>query len=177
MSLPFSESRSMQPSDKPACAPTIYNTRRGSGEFDDQRNWGASESEVSFQTIDDLLEREKQSNKGEGWSKLDNSDKIARLHAFAERYAAANSLGASDVRALHAFFSSCLERKKLSRAKDVVYNISTKEVESIPALFFNTTLRAFTLKIVDTKRVSTLKSLTPKRATAKQMPAEDTEKA
>jgi hypothetical protein len=39
---------------------------------------------------------------------------------------------------------------------------------SIPALFYNTEKKNFTLRIVDPKRVSTLKSLTPKR-TPKQV--------
>ena len=61
-------------------------------------------------------------------------------------------------------FNKFLERNKL---KDVNYNKESQDITSIPALHFNQATRSFTLKIVDTKRVSTLKSLTPKRITEK----------
>ena len=47
----------------------------------------------------------------------------------------------------------------------VNYDKEKREIISIPSLFFNTTSRSYTLKIVDNKRISTLKSLTPKRST------------
>jgi hypothetical protein len=47
--------------------------------------------------------------------------------------------------------------------KDVIYDKEKGVIQSIPGLFFNTTNRAFTLKNMDAKRISTLKSLTPKR--------------
>jgi hypothetical protein len=68
---------------------------------------------------------------------------------------------------LKVFFSECLDKAKLQKTKDVVYNKETREIVSIPALHFNTTSHAFTLKMLDTKRVSTLKSLTPKRISEK----------
>jgi hypothetical protein len=61
------------------------------------------------------------------------------------------------------FFIDCLEKSKLQKAKDVVYHKETREIISIPSLFFNVASKSFTLKIMDAKRVSTLKSLTPKR--------------
>jgi hypothetical protein len=58
-----------------------------------------------------------------------------------------------------------LEKNKLQKTKEVNYDKEKREIISIPSLFFNTTSRSYTLKIVDNKRISTLKSLTPKRAT------------
>jgi hypothetical protein len=55
----------------------------------------------------------------------------------------------------------------LQKTKDVVYDKESGEINSIPALFFNSTNHTFTLKIIDSKRVSTLKSLTPKRISEK----------
>jgi hypothetical protein len=81
---------------------------------------------------------------------------------------------AKDIRLLKNFFKSCLDRNKLNRAKDVVYNKETREVVSIPALQFNPITRNFTLRIMDTKRVSTLKSLTPKKS---DKPSDEKEKA
>jgi len=113
--------------------------------------------------IDQLLEREKQQNKTESWNKLDKTAKIQKLHAFAEKYGKDNSYALKDVKTLKAFFKDCLEKNKLQKTKDVQYNKDTREILSIPALFFSPLSRNFTLKNMDVKRVSTLKSLTPKR--------------
>lgn len=126
------------------------------------------ESDVSdYKSIDDLLEKEKQHNKTEIWIKLDKTIKIQKLHQFAEKYGKEHSLPVKDVKSLKTFFISCLEKNKLNKTKDVAYNKENGEISAIPSLHFNQTNRNFTLKIVDTKRVSTLKSLTPKRVTEK----------
>jgi hypothetical protein len=62
---------------------------------------------------------------------------------------------------LIAFLKDCLDKKKLHRVKDVVYDKTTGIVKEIPALFYTKSTKHFTLKNVD-KRVSTLKSLAPK---------------
>ena len=55
-----------------------------------------------------------------------------------------------------------MERKKLQRVKDVVYDKTIGVIKEIPALSYTKPTKHFTLKNVD-KRVSTLKSLTPKK--------------
>jgi len=127
-----------------------------------------TETEQSnYQSIDDLLEKEKQHNKTEIWIKLDKTVKIQKLHQFAEKYGKEHSLPNKDVKSLKTFFVSCLEKNKLNKTKDVAYNKESCEITSIPSLHFNQVSRNFTLKIMDAKRVSTLKSLTPKRVTEK----------
>lgn len=113
--------------------------------------------------IDKMLENEKLHNKTESWNKLDRTIKIQRLHCFAEKYGRDNNLPVKDIKSLKSFFVECLEKGKLQRTKDIQYNRDTQDIVSIPALQFNTNTRNFTLKITDAKRVSTLKSLTPKR--------------
>lgn len=123
------------------------------------------------QKVDELLEKEKQHNKTEAWNKLDKTGKIPRLHAFAEKYGKEHGLSAKDIKGLKGFFIECLEKGKLQKAKDVLYDKDTQEISSIPALHFNATGlngRNFTLKIMDAKRVSTLKSLTPKRVDSRK---------
>jgi len=127
-----------------------------------------TETEQSnYQSIDDLLEKEKQHNKTEIWIKLDKTIKIQKLHQYAEKYGKDNSLPVKDVKTLKLFFVSCLEKNKLNKTKDVTYNKESGEISAIPSLHFNQVGRNFTLKITDVKRVSTLKSLTPKRLTEK----------
>ena len=122
-----------------------------------------SSNEVNYQKMDKLLENEKQKNKTESWTKLDKTIKLQKLTAFAEKYGKDNGLPVKEIKQLHAFFGDCLEKNKLQKIKDVVYDKETREINSIPALHFNTINQHFTLKIIDSKRVSTLKSLTPKR--------------
>jgi hypothetical protein len=129
--------------------------------------------EITYQTIETMLEKEKQHNKTETWNKLDKTIKIQKLHQFAEKYGKDNSLPAKDTKSLKAFFIDCLEKNKLQKTKDVTYDKERREITAIPALHFNQINRNFTLKIMDAKRVSTLKSLTPKRVTEKNL--EDTE--
>jgi hypothetical protein len=114
-------------------------------------------------TLDGVLDRENTNNKSNGWNKLSKTDRMQLLHCFAEKYGKVNGLPAKEVKSLKLYFNDCLEKQKLQKTKDVIYDKNTREITSIPGLFFNATTKAFTLKINDPKRVSTLKSLTPKR--------------
>jgi hypothetical protein len=129
---------------------------------------------MNYNIIDSLLEKEKLHNKSEAWNKLDKTIKIQKLHIFAEKYGKENNLPVKDIKSLKAFFIDCLEKNKLQKTKDVTYDKEKREIISIPALFFNVSNRNFTLKILDTKRVSTLKSLTPKRTILNNDLVEDT---
>jgi hypothetical protein len=126
-------------------------------------------TEMSSQNIHDILDKEQQHNKTESWNKLDKTIKIQKLHIFAERYGKDNSFSVKDIKSLKAFFNDCLEKNKLQKTKEVCYDKDAREITSIPSLFFNSINRNFTLKNMDSKRVSTLKSLTPKRTSNKNL--------
>ena len=129
---------------------------------------------MNYNIIDSLLEKEKLHNKSETWNKLDKTIKIQKLHIFSEKYGKENNLPVKDIKSLKAFFIDCLEKNKLQKTKDVTYDKEKREIISIPSLFFNVSNRNFTLKILDAKRVSTLKSLTPKRTLLNNDLVEDT---
>lgn len=122
--------------------------------------------------IDKMLDRERQRNKRDNWIKLDKTAKIQKLHVYAETYGKEHGMPAKDIKLLKNFFNSCLDKNKLTKSKDVVYNKDEMKIVSIPALHFNQLSHNFTLKITDVKRVSTLKSLTPKRMTPKVVAAD-----
>ena len=63
---------------------------------------------------------------------------------------------------LASFLKDCIDRKKLQRVKDVVYDKTNGSIKEIPALSYTKANKHFTLKNID-KRVSTLKSLAPKK--------------
>jgi hypothetical protein len=131
--------------------------------------------ELNYSMIDNLLETEKQNNKSEAWNKLDKTQKIQRLHAFAEKYGRENTLPIKEIKQLKMFFNDSLDKSKLQKTKDVIYNKDTREISSIPALHFNMATKHFTLRVLDNKRVSTMKSLTPKRLLVEAAQAKDAE--
>jgi hypothetical protein len=122
--------------------------------------------------IDQMLETEKKNMNSEPWNKLDKRLKIQKLHAYAEKYGKENNLPMKEVKSLKLFFSTCLTKDKLAKVKDVDYNRETGVINNISSLAFNVTTHAFTLRNID-KKVSTLKSLTPKKNNSEKNNSED----
>jgi hypothetical protein len=112
--------------------------------------------------LNKFLEREKINNENEPWSKLDKTIKIKKLLDYASDYSEKKNLNEDEKKKLINFFRDCLDKKKLIRVKDVTYDKEKGSIKEIPALIFNKNTKNFTLKNID-KRVSTLKSLAPKK--------------
>lgn len=126
----------------------------------------------NIDNLDKFLENERTCNENDSWSNLDKTAKIRKLNAFALEYAKQHELNEAQTEELGKFLKDALDHKKIQRVKDVMYDKTTGLIKSIPALAFNKPTNHFTLRNVD-KRVSTLKSLPPKknvRSTAKQPP-------
>jgi hypothetical protein len=87
--------------------------------------------------------------------------KLKKILLFAEKYKLNNMLSEEEKNNMIKFLRECLDKKKLSRVKDVSYNKETGEIIDIPSLCYNKNMKHFTLKNID-KRVSTLKSLPTK---------------
>jgi len=118
---------------------------------------------VAQEAIDHILEKETQKNKTESWNKLNKTMKIQKLHHYAEKYATEHKYTERELTNLKKFFLESLERGKLLKTKEVIYDKDQQQIDEIPGLFYHQNNHNFTLRIIDTKRVSTLKSLTPKR--------------
>jgi hypothetical protein len=151
-----------EPTETPKPA---VNSNENIGKYKNIINSITTTTEDESVNVDKLLEMEKQHNKNEQWNKLDKTVRIQKLHQYAEKYGKEHNLPVKDIKTLKVFFVNCLETNKLQKAKDVIYDKAIKEITAIPSLHFNQVSRNFTLKITDSKRVSTLKSLTPKRVT------------
>jgi len=121
-----------------------------------------NENEVNTQMIDQMLEKEKQQNKKEPWNKLNKTVKIEKLYKYAEQYKKDHNISGEDTNKLKVFFVSSLEKNKLQKTKDLVYDKERQEIIEIPSLSFHHETHNFTLRNTDKSRVSTLKSLTPK---------------
>lgn len=126
--------------------------------------------------LDKFLEQDKTNNENESWTKLDKTVKTRKLIVFVEKYKTDNELTEEEGQMLIAFLKDCLDKKKIQRIKDVIYDKETGAIKEIPALFFNKPTKHFTLKHTD-KRVSTLKSLPQKkiRTTAKNIIQKDSD--
>ena len=123
-------------------------------------------NEIHYSNIDSILEQEKQNNKLETWTKLDKTIKLQKLHAFSEKYGKEHHFPLKEVKALKQFFIDCLDKNKLKTTKDILYDKETGTILQVPALTLNPNTKTFTLKNIDNKRISTIKSLTPHRHSA-----------
>lgn len=117
-----------------------------------------------FAGLDKFLEDEKNTNMIGPWAKLDNTTKSKKLLCFAEKYSVDHNLDIQEKELLILFFKDCLERKKLQKVKEIIYDKTTGEIKDVPYLIYNKLTKHFTLKNNE-KRISTLKGLTPIKKT------------
>lgn len=117
---------------------------------------------VNVSVLEELLEKESQLNKLDMWPKLDKTDKIIKLKSFGKKLVEKHKLNDEEEKQLNNYLLYCLERKYISKIKDVIYNRELGEIDSIPALYFSEENRTFYIKKND-KHGNTLKSLAPKK--------------
>lgn len=109
-------------------------------------------------TLSNYLESESSANKKENWSKLDKTQKIKKLFAHIDILQKKFKLSDDETVKCHKYLLKCLERKALTKVKDVIYDKETGMISDIPNLYFDNTERVFILK-KDDKHVSTVKCL------------------
>ena len=112
--------------------------------------------------LDKFLEEEKNNNSIEPWCKLNKTIKYKKLLEFVELYKKNKNLNEEETKIMSIFLKDSLDKKKLSKVKDVIYDKENGTIKEIPALSYSKANKHFTLKNID-KRVSTLKSLAPKK--------------
>jgi hypothetical protein len=125
-----------------------------------------TKSSNDLSNLDKFLENEKNTNSNEPWCKLNKTIKTKKLIEYVQVYKKEKKLEEDEAKLLVSFLKDSLDRKKLLRVKDVVYDKNSGVIKDIPALTFTKANKHFTLKNMD-KRVSTLKSLAPKKGTAR----------
>jgi hypothetical protein len=121
-----------------------------------------TKSANDLSNLEKFLETEKINNSNEPWCKLNKTIKYKKLFEFVEIYKNEKNIDESECKLLTAFLKDSLDKKKLSRVKDVIYDKEAGVIKEIPALTYTKATKHFTLKNID-KRVSTLKSLAPKK--------------
>lgn len=121
-----------------------------------------TKSSQSLQKLDQFLQDEKNTNENEPWCKLNKTIKIKKMMDYIETYKKEKDLSDEETNKLTFFLKDCLDRKKLQRIKDVIYDKEKGTINDIPTLTYIKTNKHFTLKNIE-KRVSTLKSLPQKK--------------
>jgi hypothetical protein len=121
-----------------------------------------TKSSNDISNLDKFLENEKNNNVNEPWCKLNKTIKMKKLQDYVITYKEDNNLSDDEGELLIGFLKDCIDRKKLQRVKDVIYDKENGKIKEIPALHYMKSSKHFTLKNLD-KRVSTLKSLAPKK--------------
>ena len=121
-----------------------------------------TKSSNDISNLEKFLEEEKINNSNEPWCKLNKTIKTKKLLEYVEVYKKDKNLDESEAKNLITFLKDSLDKKKLCRVKDVIYDKVNGIVKEIPALTYTKSTKHFTLKNMD-KRVSTLKSLAPKK--------------
>jgi hypothetical protein len=121
-----------------------------------------TKSSNDMTNLDKFLENDKNNNVNEPWCKLNKTIKMKKLQEYVSIYKENNNLSHDEGELLLTFLKDCIDRKKLQRVKDVIYDKENGIIKDIPALYYMKTNKHFTLKNLD-KRVSTLKSLAPKK--------------
>lgn len=116
--------------------------------------------ETKLSNLENFLEEEKKTNISNSWSKMDKKQKMEKLINFAEEYQKEHQMCKVDFDKLVCYLEECIEKKKLSRTKDIVYDKKTNRIKSIPGLMINKQ-NNFTIKNTDNKN-STLRCLNRK---------------
>jgi hypothetical protein len=121
-----------------------------------------TKSSNDLSNLEKFLEEEKINNSNEPWCKLNKTIKTKKLIEYVEKYGKENNFSEEEFNLFTLFLKDSLDKKKLSRVKDVIYDKVNGTVKEIPALSYIKSIKHFTLKNID-KRISTLKSLSIKK--------------
>jgi len=127
-----------------------------------------SQSASDLSELEKFLEQSTETTKQDRWNKLDKTAKIQRFKQFVSDYGDENNYNEEEKSQLFDYLKDCVDKKKLLRVKDVVYDQSNDTLVSIPGLLYNKTNKKFTIKNTDTKRGSVTKNL-PKRVKTKTL--------
>jgi hypothetical protein len=134
------------------------------------------ETVENLSNLDHFLAGEQKSSSNEAWTKLDKTTKLMKFNEFSQLYCEENNYNESDKTSLALFLHTNLDRKRLLKTKEVLYDKDSGKIREIPALMYSISSRKFTLKRCD-KRQSTLKSLAPKKNRVKKTDGKTDSKA
>ena len=129
----------------------------------------------TIENMEDFLEKEKMYESKLPWGKLNKTKKYQKISEYIEDFSINNTVSETNKIELLALVKIALNRKKLQRIKDVIYNKETGIIKNIPAFEYDKKNHVLFLKNTE-KKQSTLKSLAPKKIDGKKMRKQKTQK-
>ena len=93
----------------------------------------------NISNIDSFLDNEKKTNEKKPWSKLSSALKLKKIQVFVEKYAIENEYNLLKKNNLFIYLNTQLQRKKLQRMKDVIYDPEKGIIKDIIGLTYNKT--------------------------------------
>lgn len=126
--------------------------------------------ETTEESLANFLNDDMDKNRKGVWSKLTKTAKIMKLKKYMKDLGESHHLTTEEVTKTTNVIIKMVERKKLSKNNELVYNQENGNIETIPGLVFNQTTRNFTLL---SDKPSTLKV---KKTKAKEIETKTTEK-
>ena len=104
-----------------------------------------TQDNTDLSQVELFLENEKRSNRCEPWNKLDKTTKYKKIEEFAKHYTTINNIP-NDTE-LVVFLKDAIDKKKIYRVKDIIYDKSESCIKEIPGLvYLNLDTKKFTLK-------------------------------
>ena len=121
----------------------------------------------NYDNLQQFLEKEKDNNNKENWSKLNKSLKQKKIMEFVDTYTTANNLSEEEQSKLLEMLKNNMSRGKLTKNKEVNYDRVKGVIKDMPCLVFNKITRNFTIKNMDaTKHSTTIKKVSLVRASS-----------
>lgn len=118
----------------------------------------------NMHNLDIFLENEKNNNKNENWSKLNQTIQVKKVTEFVDIYSQEHNFSREEQENLLLFLKTAINNKRLKKVKEVTYDKVNEKILAIPGLQYNRQNKHFTIRNLD-NRQSTLKSL-PKKMNA-----------
>ena len=100
----------------------------------------------NINTINNILEDEKNTNENQCWGKLSKKEKYDKLLKFSDNYCQKNKCDGTIKSVLNNYLKQSLDRKKLNKKTDVKYNKESGEVEEVYNLLYHKVNKKFTIK-------------------------------
>lgn len=119
----------------------------------------------NLENLEQYLTSENDNNKKEQWCKLNKTVKLQKFQEFVQKYKMEHRLSEEEERSMISFLRGCLDKKRLQRVKDVIYDKELGVIKDIPSLTYDKPSKHFTLKNLEkSAHITTMKSLTPKKS-------------
>ena len=130
-------------------------------------NLSVSNKTTDLSNIDLYLTNETEINKLETWNKLSKTNKLEKINVYILKLKENHNLSDEELEKSKLFLHDCIDKKKLLKNNEVIYEKDNGLLLNIVNLSFNQNNRSFSLKRSD-KRSSTLKGL-PKKSTSSKL--------